>query len=392
MYVRGEAGAGLASGDSFWAVEGDATLLDAGMLVRPRLAGTAGALDGTLEVDLSSLVGDRLERLGGGGAIPGVGPATGARDLFDLRWTASEGRRHRTVVRVDRLSVRYSADWGAVSVGRQAVTWGGGLVFNSFDLFNPFAPSDVVRDFKVGADMVYVDVPLRDGGLQVLAVGRRDLFSGEATLDAASFAALYKRRVGAWEGALMLAEHYGEPVAGVGLDGALGEAVWHVDGTWVRVRPDLPGGGDPEGYFSAVANVQYAWILGGKNAYGFVEYYYNGLGTTDYPSAYRDPIRLTQLARGNVFVLGRHFAAVSVQLEWHPLLHLYFGALANLEDPSGLLQPRVWWDASEHVRMIFGLDVPFGARGMEFGGFRLPAVEGMTRSPARAYVLATVEF
>ena len=38
--------------------------------------------------------------------------------------------------------------WGVVCVGRQAVTWGNGLIFNPMDLFNPFSPVDIERDYK----------------------------------------------------------------------------------------------------------------------------------------------------------------------------------------------------------------------------------------------------
>jgi len=56
--------------------------------------------------------------------------------------------------RIDRLFVAYDSYLGNISIGRQPVTWGNGLLFNPADLINPFAPSDVIRDYKIGSDMI----------------------------------------------------------------------------------------------------------------------------------------------------------------------------------------------------------------------------------------------
>jgi hypothetical protein len=307
--------------------------------------------------------------------------------LFDLTKVRSEGERHRYTLRVDRLSVAWKPDWGTVTVGRQVVTWGGGLVFNPFDLFNPFAPDDVVRDYKAGADMLLVDVPLQTGGLQVLAVPRRDEIDDGVAADASSFAAQYQFFFGSNEGAVFAAAHYGEPAVGAGLGGLFGGASWRVDGTWQRVEP--VGGGVEEDYASIVANLQYSWIWGGRNVLGFLEYYYNGLGRSDYLAAIADPAVRTQLGRGNLFVLGRHFGAASLQVEMHPLVNVLVSGILNLEDPSGIFQPRVVWNASQSMTLTAGVDVPFGKTGTEYGGIEIPGAGLTTRSPTSVYCLAT---
>lgn len=392
VYNRGEARLGYAAEESYWRNgDGDAWIADIGLNIRPLLSGDARVLEWKLEADFTTTVGDTRERLYDAGLLPGEGTSLTDRDLLDLAHTFSEGKRHRTMVRVDRLSARFSPDWGTVTLGRHAVTWSSGLIFNSFDLFNPFAPSDVVRDFKTGSDMVHVDVPLSDGNFQALAVGRRDLRTGDPSFSSSSFAGLYKGMVGSLEASTMLAWHYDEPVVGLAIDGEASGAAWHVDGTWIQVQPETPGA-EVGSYFSAVANVQYAWLSFGKNTYGLLEYYYNGLGTTDYGRALFDPVRATQFARGNLFVLGRHYLAGSVNVEGHPLLQVSASIITNLEDPSALFQPRVLWDASEYLRVTFGLDIPIGRRGTEYGGYEIPGVEGTTRSPVTGYVLATLEF
>ena len=48
------------------------------------------------------------------------------------------------------------------------------------DLFNPFSPTAVQRDYKVGDDMAHVQLPLNTGELQMLYLPRRDPVAGEA--------------------------------------------------------------------------------------------------------------------------------------------------------------------------------------------------------------------
>ena len=48
-------------------------------------------------------------------------------------------------------------DHWAVTVGRQAVSWGSGIVFQPLDPFNPFAPTAVDRDYKAGDDLVLIE-------------------------------------------------------------------------------------------------------------------------------------------------------------------------------------------------------------------------------------------
>jgi hypothetical protein len=335
------------------------------------------------ELEITGTVGDTLERIGGV-SLPGL-PTD--NDLFDAARVWSSGARHRHAVRLDRLNAAWTPSWGTVTAGRHAVTWGGGLVFNPFDLFNPFAPGDVIRDYKVGADMVHVDVPLADGGVQALAVGRRDPLTRNASVSASSFAALWQKRAGPGEFALMGGWHYDEPVVGASVAGLFGAAAWRVDGTWVRVRPS--GFTATDDYISVMANLQYSWVWGGRNVFGFLEYHHNSLGRGDYPGALVDPFLLTQISRQNVFLLGRDYAAASMQVEVHPLVNAFVSVIVNLRDPSGLVQPRLSWSATARMQVLAGLDVPLGRRGTEFGGFDPGDGLGTTRAPTSIYLRAT---
>ena len=49
----------------------------------------------------------------------------------------------------------FATDHVVMRFGRQAITWGNGLVFNAMDIFNPFDPAAVDKEYKTGDDMIY---------------------------------------------------------------------------------------------------------------------------------------------------------------------------------------------------------------------------------------------
>jgi hypothetical protein len=221
-------------------------------------------------------------------------------------------------------------------------------------------------------------------------VARRDPATSSIASDQGSVAGQYQTFIGNVEFFALGAWHYDQPVIGAGLSGLAGEAAWRVDATWNRIESDF--GPETTDYFALVANLQYSWVWAGKNIYGFLEYYHNGLGEEDYAAALEDPFVLTAIARGSVFVLGSNYGVISAQVEWHPLVNLYVSAITNLEDPSALLQPRVVWDASQQFQITLGLDIPIGGEGSEFGGFRPAGLPGTTRGPTSAYCWGTWNF
>jgi hypothetical protein len=109
-----------------------------------------------------------------------------------------------------------------------------------------------------------------------------------------------------------------------------------------------------------------------KNMSGVIEYHYNGFGQSD--SRY-DPLSLAQnpdllvrIARGQMFTLGRHYLAGSVLVEITPLWSITPVLLANVGDPSALLQLTTNYSLSDNMTLLGGINLPMGSSGTEFGG------------------------
>jgi hypothetical protein len=307
-------------------------------------------------------------------------PLDDDRRLMDLTHTIKDASSWFLLQRLDRLYLALNQTWGSVRVGRQAVTWGNGFVFNPMDLFNPFAPTAIDRDFKTGDDMINAQISLSQlANAQLLYVSRRNPANNNVESDQASFAGKLHFAVSTTEFDLMAAKHYDDGVAGIGSTGYLGDTAWRLDGTWTF----LNNGDD---YLSLVANMDYSWVWFDKNLYGFIEYYFNGLSKDNYPDALLDPNITERLARGELFVLGRNFVNGHIQIELHPLFQVFFTAINNIEDPSGILQPYATWDIAQNLQLIGGLSISYGAKGTEFGGFTLPGTDICSKSPDNAYL------
>jgi hypothetical protein len=313
-------------------------------------------------------------------------PCKDDRRVMDLSRIIEEDEGHVTYHRLDRLALRLVLPWGTVRIGRQAVTWGNGLLFNPMDLFNPFSPVDIERDYKAGDDMVSVRFPTARGGeLQFLYVPRRNPMSGDIEWEQSSLAGKLHFFLDTTEFDIMAAEHYGDAVFGLGSAGYLGNAAWRLDGTWISLDTD-------EGYLSLVANMDYSWIWGEKTWYGFLEFYLNGLSHNRYSEAYGDSELARRIERGELYTLGRTYLSAHIQVELHPLFSIYVTVIENLADPSGAMQPRAVWDIAEDIQITCGATLYHGRRGTEYRGVPIPGTSLIDTPPAKAFLRASFFF
>ena len=292
------------------------------------------------------------------------------RRWVDLTWNIDSGGRHQGFHRFDRLALQWrQGDWN-ITVGRQAVSWGAGLVFQPMDLFTPFSPTVVDRDYKAGEDVVLVERLLPNGhDLQALHVLRRDA-QRQVTSDVSSTALKWHGYAGSVEFEALVGEHYDERVVGVGLRVPVGSALLRTDVVATRFE-DLIG--DREWRVSAVLNMDYSFMVGERNAYLFGELFYNDWGVRDLPfSAATLPLELQQrLERGELFNLMQRYTALGGTFEWHPLVSQNAVLIGNLDDGSRLLQVSVTYNPSDHQLLQAGWVEPLGGAGDEFGGVPL---------------------
>jgi hypothetical protein len=224
--------------------------------------------------------------------------------------------------------------------------------------------------------------------LQVVYVPRRELDTGDISASASALGA--KARFNRWntDWDLMAVQNYDDTILGLGASGYLGDAVWRSDVTYTFL--DDPT--DPNGFVAAVANLDYSWVWGGQNWYGFLEFYYNGLGDNDPREALRDRALLERLLRGEIFVTGRWYFDGMLQFEAHPLVNIYTSLILNLGDGSFILQPRLTWDTAESLQVLTGINWPVGRTGTEFGEIIDSGTGLAIGPPTSIYVVLTYYF
>jgi hypothetical protein len=287
------------------------------------------------------------------------------RRLFDLTSILEDDGKNVLLHRIDRLSVGYASEKAVVRFGRQVLSWGNGLFYAPMDLVNPFDPAAVDTEYKVGDDMLYAQYLLDNGDdVQFAYVLRRDLVDGDVDSGESTAATKYHGFFGETEIDVLLAEHYGDTVLGVGAGKSIGGAV---------LRGDLvTTHGSGEVIVQLVMNLTYSWNGFDKNMSGAIEYFFNGFGQR--PDEY-DPLSLAsnaglvdRVTRGELFSIGRHYLAGSVMIEMTPLWTLTPTLLANVADPSGLFQIVTSYSLSDNKTLLASVNVPLGAKGTEFGG------------------------
>ena len=295
-------------------------------------------------------------------------PTGDARRLMDLTWgdDAADEDGMQRLHRLDRFAAEYRAERFRLSVGRQALSWGGGMVFQPMDLFNPFSPTTVDQDYKAGDDMLLIERLFEDGSdLQVLAVARReaaDASRGSVAEDASSIAAKYAMVFDDSELELMAARHYGEQILGAGLRLPIGGALLRSDLVWTRTGGRV--------HLSGLVNADYTFGVAGSPVHVFAEYFHNGFGVSKLPADLADlpgPLLERIAVRGELFNLMRNYLAAGTSLQWHFLLHQTVAVLANLHDTSYVAQTSLNYNSSDASRLQVGLAVPIGRAGDEFG-------------------------
>ncbi len=286
------------------------------------------------------------------------------RRLFKL--THEWGNSDKAVQRLDRFFAGYNGEQLVLRVGRQVVSWGNGLIFHPLDIFSPFSPTEIDKDYKTGDDMLYGQWLFDSGDdLQMILLPRRNPDTDSVESDQSSLAfkyhGIYKEE---WDFDLLAARHFDENVFGFGLSKDILGAIWRFDISATRLKK----GGTT---VSLISNMDYSWVWFEKNFYGYIEYFRNG---TEESAKYLSPDPAIQT--------GRDYIGSGVQIELTPLFNFYASWIGSLHDSSGIFQIRGIYDWSENLQMIVWLDELHGSKGTEFGG--IPASDnGKYIAPGR---------
>ena len=277
---------------------------------------------------------------------------------------------------LDRAFVAFRNDRAEVTVGRQAIGWGRGALFGTIDVFSPFSPLEVDREWRRGVDALRADVRLGGHGSLDIVLAGEETWDDSALLGRLSG----RTRSGSVDGDLVLGKR-GEDTMYAGTFSASTPGGAAVYGELAFF--ETPEHFDNGGLFGSDGAVAKA-VLGAWRRYDVgegltlrLEYHFSGFGLDDIgtsPARLADPVYLGRILRGDTQILGRRAVALQASYQisdvWTPGLAI----IGNPDDGSGVVTPSLAWDFSDNVSLSLSVFAPYGREPVagtprsEYGG------------------------
>jgi len=332
---------------------------------------------GMLNAELAYEHSMRRQSGSGSAAGPNILPGDAPAPFRFTRLRRSIHQRGGTCIwrhEIDRALISFHPTWGEITLGRQAIGLGRGRLFSAVDMFAPFSPAEVDRDWRRGVDAARVEVHV-SGTSSIEGIG----VFGNSSEDSA-FLGRARGYLGAVDGEFLLGRRGRDWLAAMVTSAAVWDAALHAEAALFKtpeVRPDGGVLGSDRLVAKAVLGASYTFNLGnGLTLLG--EYHYSGFGLHDPREAAQglavDPALQERFLRGDTQTLGRHNLGVQASYPVNEAINAGLLILTSLRDGSGLVSPSVVWDVRRNVSVLGGVFAPWGARSSgnvirsEYGG------------------------
>lgn len=260
---------------------------------------------------------------------------------------------------IDRALVTIQPDWGTITVGRQAIGFGRGLLFSAVDVFAPFSPLEVDREWRRGVDALRVEYrtsPL--SSLELTAV------FGERWEDSALLAR-FRGYVGEVDGEIIAGKRGEDAMFAATFSAALGGAAVHGEAALFHTpeeQPDSSVFGKKDLAAKLVLGSSYTFNVGnGLTVLG--EYHYSGFGLSEADEILRqvrNEAFIKRYLRGDSQILGQHGLALQASYPFSESLLGSWLMLGSLNDGSGMVIPSLIWSATQSATVTVSAFLPWG--------------------------------
>jgi hypothetical protein len=254
---------------------------------------------------------------------------------------------------LDQLALAYHGTAFSLVVGRQVVSWGTGRLWNPTDLFSPFAPTDVDREVRRGADAVRLSLPLGAvSEMELLWLPQQKLVDngGVVRLRGNVLGVDFSGSAAKYVDDLVLGADFAADVGPIGV---------HGEGAWTVPLVGLDGSTTLHSEGNFVRAVAGASARPFESLVVVAEYYYNGFGTTE-ANEIVPKLKSDRVVRGEIFGAGQHYLGTVAVWSATDLLSLTGTAILNVTDPSALLAPSLEYSLTQDVLVRAGGTIPIG--------------------------------
>jgi hypothetical protein len=280
--------------------------------------------------------------------------------IVQLDWSISETEGFSWRHEIDRAYLAHHSSRLELTLGRQAIGWGRGVLFGAVDLFSPFTPLEADREWRRGVDAVRADFKLTSRtSLDVVgAFGK--------TLDDSAFATRFRGYRGNMDLELVGGLRARDVLAGITSSAAVGDAELHGELAFFRAPEPLPAGGlggEGRGAIKAVVGGSYRFAVG-NGILLFTEYHYSGFGAKSAQEILpllADPSFLERFLRGDMQILVRHGLAALATYEFSTEHQLDLDWLVSPTDGSGIVVPSLTWTVDDRMSFLASGYFPYGA-------------------------------
>jgi len=295
---------------------------------------------------------------------PPVSPATalatgGSRTYLNLEGDLLDCTDLASTAGFDRLNLQIQTDAFQLVLGRQAITWGVNYFWPALDLFAPFAPGRIDRDYKPGVDAARLIVPVRAYS-EIQVVGA---VLGPSTDRDLAVGGLIRWNVRTVDFGFMGGSFHEDKVAGAFISanavgtGFRGELSWTQSG---HPRDDpIDRGVFWRGSLGIDRQLTPSVSL-------IFETAWNEYGASD-PRDYLLFLNSDRLRRGEINALGRYHSGVSLTWRFHPLWTYSNTTLVGWDDQSVLWIPSLAWSTGNNSEVLFGGQLGFGLEPTSLG-------------------------
>lgn len=279
--------------------------------------------------------------------------------LTQLDWQIAADDRFAYRHEIDRALVAFHPQWGDVTVGRQAIGLGRGVLFSAVDVFNPFSPLEVDREWRRGVDAFRAEYRLSTTSSAECIAAFGETWEQSALLGR------LRGYLGDVDGSLIFGKRAEDFMVGTAFSAIVAEAEVHGELAVFDTPEAQPDGtlwGDSRLATKAVIGSSYTFDVGsGLTLLG--EYHYSDFGVEkaeDVLLRFLDPDFQRRFLRGDTQILGRQAVAAQLSYAFSDALNGGLLTLASPTDGSGVLSPSLRWDANANVTLIGNLFVPWG--------------------------------
>ena len=287
---------------------------------------------------------------------------------------------------IDRGLIALHPDWGEVTVGRQAIGLGRGVLFGAVDVFSPFSPLEVDREWRRGVDAVRAEYRFSTThSAELLSV------FGESW-EQSALLGRFRGYVGEIDGSLLVGKRAEDFMVGTAVSAVVKDAEVHGEVAVFDTPERWPNDdlwGDDHLVMKTVLGVSYTFDVGnGLTVLG--EHHYSGFGVEDAEdilARLQDTDFQARFLRGDSQILGRQALAAQISYPFDDVVQGSLLVLTNPTDGSGVVSPSLRLDVDRNITFVSSVFVPWGD---EPSGGELKSEYGVTG--ASLFLQANVYF